>query len=219
VATRWSLPAGVSRASIGEGTPLTAGADYLDEPAPSPARVQVTEALLGLREATIAVLLVAAIIQALNQNWWVPERFKMRQPRITQAMIDYPRLTQGWSMFSPDAPKEDGTIVVDGVTADGRHLDPFTGAAPDFDAPLHGPWYQSQFFCDYFLKIHFDGNRGYRQHFKHYLENWQALEGKPEKDKLVSFEVYWINNSSPPPGSTEITNIKKTLLFTNKDRD
>jgi hypothetical protein len=163
--------------------------------------------------------LVAAIIQALNQNWWVPERFKMRQPRITQAMIDYPRLTQGWSMFSPDAPKEDGTIVVDGVTADGRHLDPFTGAAPDFDAPLHGPWYQSQFFCDYFLKIHFDGNRGYRQHFKHYLENWQALEGKPEKDKLVSFEVYWINNSSPPPGSTEITNIKKTLLFTNKDRD
>lgn len=217
-AARLTLPKGKSLGANPDAVPFGPGTDYVALPAPSPVRLQIDEAMMGLREAFVAVLLVGAVIQALNQNWWVPQKYKMRQPRVTQALIDYPRMLQGWSMFSPDAPRDDGTIVVDGVTADGRHLDPFTGAPPDFEAPLHGPWYQSQFFCDYFLKIHFDGNKGYRTHLKHYLENWQQLEGKPEKDKLVSFEVWWINNASPPPGSTEITNIKKTLLVSSKDR-
>jgi hypothetical protein len=219
LAERFSLPAGVVLGAKAKSPMPKEGKDFVLLPPPSPLAVQVREGLVGLREAAVAVMIFAAFLQVLNQNWWIPKRFKVRQPRITQAIIDYPRLLQGWSMFSPDAPREDGTIVVDGVTADGRHLDPFTGAPPDFEAPLHGPWFQSQFFCDYFLKIHFDGNKGYRQHFKHYLQHWQELEGKPAKDKLVSFDVYWINNSAPPPGSTTITNIRKTKILSSGDRD
>jgi hypothetical protein len=219
LAARFSLPEGIVLGAKAKSTTPKEGKDFVLLPPPSPLAVQVREGLVGLREAAVAVLIFAAFLQVLNQNWWIPKRFKVRQPRITQAIIDYPRLLQGWSMFSPDAPREDGTIVVDGVTADGRHLDPFTGAPPDFDAPLHGPWFQSQFFCDYFLKIHFDGNKGYRQHFKHYLQHWQELEGKPEKDKLVSFDVYWINNSAPPPGSTTITNIRKTKILSSGDKE
>ena len=54
---------------------------------------------------------------------------------------------------------------------------------------------------------------------RHYLENWQELEGKPAADKLVSFEVWWINNNSPPPGSTQVTGTRKSLMISSKERD
>ena len=109
--------------------------------------------------------------------------------------------------------RDDGTVVVDAVMANGQHIDPLTGKTPDLDAPLHGPWFQSQLFCDYFLKIHFDGNKGYRDELKKYLLNWQRIEGRPANDRIVSFKVWWVSNDSPPPGKTEPTNIRKSLVL------
>jgi hypothetical protein len=166
-----------------------------------------------VREGAAAVLFVAVLVQITNDNRWVPARFKIAQPAVLQPVIQYPRLLQGWTMFAPEAPRDDGLVVVDATTADGRHIDPFTGAAPDFDAPLHGPWYHGQFICDYFLKIHFDGNKGYRDELRKYLLNWQRLEHRPAADRLVAFEVYWVSNAAPPPGSTTPTGIERTLLL------
>jgi hypothetical protein len=159
-----------------------------------------------------AVLLLAVLIQLSRDNWWVPPRFRLDQPRALAPLVQYPRLLQGWSMFAPDAPRTDGTLVVDAVTQDGRHLDPFTGQTPDFEAPFHGPWYMGQLRCDYWLKIHFDGNAGYRDELRKYLERWQAIEGRPPQDRLVSFTVYWVENDAPPPGSVMPTNVRKTAL-------
>ncbi|MCU0654605.1 MAG: HTTM domain-containing protein [Polyangiaceae bacterium] len=182
----------------------------------TPWREHVSSTLLALRESMVGVVFVAAFFQVMHDNWWIPAKFRLDVPRPLQPINLYPRLLQGWSMFSPEAPKNDGTIVVDGVTADGRHLDPLTGKAPDFEAPLHGPWFQSQLWCDYFLKISFDGNRGYRDEFKRYLLNWHRIEKRPENDRLVSVDVYWVSNDAPPPGSTQITNIQRRLLFSGR---
>lgn len=194
------------------------GDTYAHEPGfePAPWRDQVSSTLLALRESMLAVLLVAAFFQVMHDNWWIPQKFRLEVPRPLQPINLYPRLLQGWSMFSPEAPRNDGTIVVDAVTADGRHLDPFTGKAPDFEAPLHGPWFQSQLWCDYFLKISFDGNKGYRDELKKYLLNWQRIERRPASDRIVSFDLYWVSNDAPPPGSTEIKNIKKKLLMSGR---
>ncbi len=181
-----------------------------------PWRQQLRQTLVALRESMVGVMFLAAFFQVMHDNWKIPAHLRMDVPRVLAPLNLYPRLLQGWSMFSPDAPRSDGTIVVDAVTADGRHLDPFTGKAPDFDAPLHGPWYQSQFWCDYFLKITFDGNKGYRDELKKYLLNWQTIEGRPASDKIVSFEVWWVTNDSPPPGSTQVRNIQKKLVLSGR---
>ena len=52
------------------------------------------------------------------------------------AAVSYLDLFQGWSMFAPDAPTTDFNIVVDAVTIDGRHVDPFNEAVnPRYPAP------------------------------------------------------------------------------------
>jgi predicted DCC family thiol-disulfide oxidoreductase YuxK len=193
----------------------SAGVPYEMAKEPSPFRENVRLTATAMRESLVLLLLIAAVFQTSHDNWWLPKSLKRNQLASLAPVVGYLRMYQGWSMFAPDAPRDDGTIVVDGETVDGRHLDPFTGKPPDFEAPLHGPWYQSQFFCDYFLKIHFDGNRGYREEFKKYLVNWHRIEGRPSKDRIRFFRVYWVSNTSPPRGSRTPFNIRKTLLFSN----
>lgn len=114
-------------------------------------------------------------------------------------------------MFA-EAPMTDGTLVVDAVTAAGERIDPLTGAAPDFEAPLHGPWGQSQLECDYYLKIQRSDFVPYRAALRGYLERWHELEGRPASDRLVSFRVYWVSSRSPEPGATTPTDIERRLL-------
>ncbi len=181
-------------------------------PGPSPLWRSFRQLGFWASEGVVSVLLVVALIQISHDNAWVPRKLRFEQPAALEPVVLYPRLLQGWRMFSPDAPKEDGTIVVDAVTIDGRHLDPFTGQAPDFEAPLHGPWYQSQLWCDYFLRISWDTNSGYRDELKRYLLNWHRLERRPANDRIKSFEVWWVSNDAPPPGKTLPFNIKKRLV-------
>ncbi|MCS6902133.1 MAG: HTTM domain-containing protein [Myxococcales bacterium] len=182
----------------------------------TPWREHVSSTLIVLRESMVSVVLLAAFFQVMHDNWWIPPKYRLEVPAALKPINLYPRLLQGWSMFSPDAPKTDGTLVVDGITVDGRHLDPLTGKEPDFEAPLHGPWFHSQLQCDYTLKISFEGNRGYREELKRYILNWQRIEKRPPNDRIVSFDLYWVSNDAPPPGSTKITNIQKKLLMSGR---
>ena len=51
-------------------------------------------------------------------------RFDHR-PEWMVAAVMYPHIFEGWSLFSPEAPLSDETVVVDAVTRDGRHVDPY----------------------------------------------------------------------------------------------
>jgi hypothetical protein len=202
---------------------LPAGKVSVDGPefeladAPTPLAEQWFVTRSAIRESLATIVLIAVVCQLSHDNWWLPPKLKLAEvPQMLRPIIDYPHIVQGWSMFSPDAPKTDGLLVIDGVTADGRHLDPFTGKAPDFEAPLHGPFWHTQLECDYHLKMSFDGNKGYREEFKQYLLRWAQVEGRPPQDRLVSFDVYWVSNDSPPPGKTVPTNIQRRLLFNSR---
>jgi hypothetical protein len=169
-----------------------------------------------VREAFVGVMLFAMIIQLTRDNHSVPKRYKLRPYEPLRSLVLYPRLLQGWGLFSPDAPNVDGTVVVDAITADGRHVDPFTGQPPDFEAALHGPWGQSQLYGDYFQRISWDSLKRYRSDLKHYLLVRHELEGLPPNDRITSFEVWWVTNDSPPPGSVTPTNIQKSLLIASR---
>jgi hypothetical protein len=171
----------------------------------------LSRARLVARETAIGFFLLAFVVQLSNDNSAIPMRFHIRRSDFLAAVIDYPHLFQRWNMFAPDAPRTDGTLVVDGVTARQEHIDPFTGKAPDLDAPLHGPYYIDWLHCDYFNAI--ADAAGYRGELKTYLFNWQEITGRPPSDRLVDVTVYWVEADAPPPGETKPRNVDRRVLF------
>ena len=165
-----------------------------------------------LREGAVMIIAVAVLLQISRDNPAVPEILRAPGLGPLEPIITYPRLFQRWSMFE-EAPITDGTLVVDARTADGRHLDPLTNRAPDFEAAWHGPWRLSPLYCDYYLKIQRPHYRAHLAGLERYLQGWHRSDGRPDTDRLVSFEVYWVSHVAPAPGSTTPTAIERRLLL------
>lgn len=171
-----------------------------DEPgAARTLRGDLTSIGIFVREAMVIVLAVTLASQLALENAWLRQRVKVHQPEWMADIVNYPRIFQGWSMFAPEPPYDDGHLVVDGRTIDGRKLDPFTGKPPDFDPFTPTGWGLDQLWCDYNNRIRFPGNAGARQFLRDYLVNLWRYAGRP-KDRLVAFDVWWVQDDSPPPG-------------------
>jgi predicted DCC family thiol-disulfide oxidoreductase YuxK len=167
---------------------------------------------VALREGLIVLAMVMSTNQLLLDNEWARRHLPhVRQPEAMRIVVDRLRLYQGWRMFAPEPPYEDGRMVVDGRTQDGRKVDPFTGAEPEFDPETSVGWGHSQLWCDYHLKMYFARYAANRQHLKEYLQNWHLRTGRPQ-DRLVAFDVWWVNDKSPAPGETHGKPQKPVLL-------
>ena len=165
-------------------------------------------------ETLAAVLFATILTQISMDNWALPDSMRLKhRPEFMREVIEYLRLPQGWSMFSPDAPKDDGTLVIDAVLSDGRHLDPRKQAPPDFEAGYHGPWFDDQQWCDWDLRMKWEGNRHLYPYFKEYIARLDRLHGWKQRASIRSFDVYWVNNAAPPPGSVQPYNLTRQLLF------
>jgi predicted DCC family thiol-disulfide oxidoreductase YuxK len=167
---------------------------------------------VALREALVVVAMVMMVIQVLQDNDWARRHLPhVEQPLALQVVVDRLRLYQGWRMFAPEPPYDDGRMVVDGRTRDGRKVDPLTGAEPDFDPETRVGWGHSQLWCDYHLKMYFARYAANRQHMKDYLQNWDRRTGRPQ-DRLVAFDVWWVSDKSPGPGEEHGRPQKPVLL-------
>jgi hypothetical protein len=123
-------------------------------------------------------------------------------PTFQQITINYPRIFQGWGMFAPNPIQDDGILAVDAFTIDGRHLDPFTGDAPDLNLNDARGAGLSQLRQDYGNRIRLDRNAYYREGLKEYLMHWH-LETENPADELVAFDVYWVRDRCPKLGSDQ----------------
>jgi hypothetical protein len=188
------------------GVPQKLGGAVLDDPTIE------RPPLFGKWPARLSVLVtlvfaVALASQMIMENRRVPQWMKdtFKQPPVLAAIAQYPRFYQGWSMFAPVPPMDDGRVVVDAVTVDGRHIDPLTwGNAPDFELP--GPkegMLMTQFWYEFHDRERRDQNARYRDHLRDYLVNWHTIEGRPANDKIVSFEAFWVWRSTQPPYSRQ----------------
>jgi len=162
-------------------------------------RDELDSLLASAREVAVFVLGVAVISALLVQNPFVANRIQIRRSEFMTELVEYPRLLQGWSMFAPEPPYEDGRLVVDGRTADGRAFDPFAGGRPDFDPDTRDGWDHSQFWCDYHNRIRYPDNRHHLQHLREYLLHQHEFSGRA-RDALVAFDVWWVHGRSPSPG-------------------
>ena len=176
--------------------------------------------LIRVAGEVLALGFLATVLTQIGvDNWAIPDRYRIKKrPELQRQIVEYLRVPQGWSMFSPDAPKEDGTVVIDAVLSDGSHIDPRKQREPDFEPALHGPWFDDQQWCDWDLRMHFDGNRHLHPHFRDYIARLDRLPSWKQRGTIQYFDVYWVNNAAPPPGSTRPYNITKHLLFSGGTR-
>jgi len=168
--------------------------------------VPPTEWQRVLAEAAMGLLIFAIATEALNDNVAVPQALRVHQPKWAKAIIEYPRILQGWRMFSSEPSRVDSMIYVDAVTASGKHVDPYNAVASDqpFPAGTVVPRHmgQSQFFVMYSDRIPYEGYAAYRQAFTEWLTAYPERTGHPE-DCLMSFDVYLVTDRSPAIGSHE----------------
>ncbi|KYF81489.1 hypothetical protein BE17_48795 [Sorangium cellulosum] len=181
-------------------------------PPPAPLRLWGRKGLVALREIGVLVMFAGAVNQAAVELWVIKNRWKVPHPEETRVLAQKLRFLQGWFMFSPNPVMDDGTLVVDAVTVDGRHIDPFTGKPPNFDL-LHAKSFgYTQIWCDYFARIKLPANTTYRDAMKEYMYRYPERTGRPE-DAIVSGDVYWVKDWNPKWGSTESYGEEREKLF------
>jgi len=183
-------------------------------PAEAPVHRFVRNVKVALGQALAFVFLLTILQQVVTDNWIIPERYRVKsRPEFMRQTIEYLRLPQGWGMFSPEAPRDDGTIVIDAVLSDGRHIDPRKQRPPDFDAAFHGPWWDDQQWCDWDLRMRWDSSRHLYPYFRDYIARLDRLDSWKQGASIERFDVFWVNNASPPPGSSRPFDVKRQLLF------
>jgi hypothetical protein len=205
-----------------------------EETGPSKVRRAGRTAAAVLRELVVLAMFVGAVNQGLVEMWSLKERWKgliedlnktaflkargvrlSPQPETTRILAHKLRYMQGWFMFAPNPIMDDGTVVVDAVTVDGRHIDAVTGKPPDFDLPNAKSYAYNQIWSDYYNRIRMPGNAQFRDALREYILRYSERTGRPE-DEIVSGEVWWIEEQNPRFGDPKHKGyaFRKAKLFT-----
>jgi predicted DCC family thiol-disulfide oxidoreductase YuxK len=183
-------------------------------PEPTPFRQALRRGIAGLREGVVALMLVVLVSETLFINAAVPSFLKFKQPEWIMQLVAYPRLIQAWSMFASDAPMTDQTVVVDAVTVDGRHVDPYSEVASRYKNPGHEripPRLDNDsFFFNYSSRIPYKPE--YFMAFQEWILRYPERTGRPE-DAIVKFDAWNVEDDSPPPGETRERNIRSKIFY------
>jgi len=191
------------------------GAPRVEEPETTPKtplRTWVRTRLPFVREVGIAVMFVVLAAEVSVANPSVPRAFRFEhRPEWMVAAVMYPHVFEGWSLFSPEAPLSDETVVVDAVTRDGRHVDPYNQVGsrvwslPVESVPVRLG--HDSFWCDYTLRI--PDAAQYHQALIEWILRHHERTGR-DIDQIVRFDAYVIWQDSPKPGEPQVpTNIRK----------
>lgn len=183
-----------------------------EAPQPSPLRIKMRKPLMVLRELLVVIMFAGAVNQALVELWVVNRRYKIPHPEPLRLLAHKLRFLQGWFMFSPNPVMDDGTIVVDAITVDGRHIDPFTAKEPFWDLGSAKSLGLNQIWCDYYNRMQLSQNSPFREAMKEYMFRLPERTGRPE-DAIVSGDVYWVQDLNPKWRETASYKYEKKKLF------
>jgi predicted DCC family thiol-disulfide oxidoreductase YuxK len=167
-----------------------------------------------LREGFTLAMLITMVNEVLFINQAVPKILKFDEPGWVKRLVAYPRFIQAWSMFASDAPTTDESVVVDAVTVEGRHVDPYSEVACRYPQPgteeIPSRLDNNSFFFNYSVRIPDQGQ--YHGAFIEWILRYPQRTGHPG-DRIVRFDAYKIENDSPPPGGTHPFNVRKHLFL------
>jgi hypothetical protein len=181
----------------------------VDEPV---GRARLARGREALVQGLCLFVMVCCTSQVLIENRAIPKTFKPQsRPDWMTAVVVYPRLFQGWSMFAPDPPHDDGKIVVEGLTKDGRRFDPLSQAEPNYGVDPPEGFEMNQIWGDFHRRIWQPRFRVYWNGVRDYLIRHHEITGRPN-DELVGFEVYYVSQIVPLYGQPP-NPVKKERLF------
>jgi predicted DCC family thiol-disulfide oxidoreductase YuxK len=182
---------------------------------PSLLRGWIEERLPALREVAVAVALVVFAADMSVSNTAIPEKLRWTgRPEWMTTIVQYTHASEGWSMFSPDAPIYDMMVVVDAITKSGRHVDPYNEVGsrvhdlPVDDIPPRLG--HDSMFCDYTLRI--PGTGAYHQALIEWIQRYPERTGSPD-DAITSFTVTKLEHTPPPPGETRATDVRRNVFL------
>jgi Vitamin K-dependent gamma-carboxylase len=157
-----------------------------------------------LSDAGVFMLLLAIASEVVNDNAPVPPALRVPQPAWAKAVIEYPRILQGWRMFASEPPRTDSMIYVEATTSTGAQVDPYNEVASDQHYPAGDvvPTHmgQSQFFVMYSERISSAGYVAYRQAFSEWLLAYPERTHRAQ-DCLLHYDVYLVTDQSPAPAA------------------
>jgi hypothetical protein len=188
------------------------GRRLLSRPNVPPARATKTW-VEELRLLLLSWVALAFVVQTLAQNRAVPPSLKPDPPFPVQVVVEYLHFFQGWGMFA-ESPREDWTVVVRAVTADGRLVDPLSERSsprsPVGMTAITGALDHDEFWCDYLSRISDDGR--YHGALKDWILNYPQRTGNPN-DAIRSFDLVELKQTSPVFGENDATNRRERVLM------
>ena len=100
------------------------------------------------------------------------------------------------------------------MTVDGRHVDPFNEVAnPKYPAPgMNIPVASRPSWLFYGYENHIVGRPEYFQAFREWIRRYPDRTGR-DRDRLVSFRVFKVEDDSPAIGERAPHNTRWELLF------
>jgi predicted DCC family thiol-disulfide oxidoreductase YuxK len=209
---RQSVSIGLGLAAC--GLPSAPAPAPLPEPEPTPFRQALRRGVTRLRDLAVLLLLTTLVSETLFINAAVPKFLKHKQPTWIMQLVAYPRLIQAWSMFASDAPTTDESVVVDAVTVDGRHVDPYSEVSGRYKDPGHEVipprLGNDSFFFNYSSRIPFKPE--YFTALQEWIQRYPVRTGNP-LDAIVRFDAWMVEDDSPPPGEVVERNRKSKIFL------
>ena len=202
--------------------PIVVEAPPAEPPAPrapidkplAPFRQQWRSLVWAVREFVVLAFIVTMVSETLYINAAVPHFLKHEQPLWIKRMVAYPRLIQAWSMFASDAPTTDQNMVVDAVTVDGRHVDPYSEETSRYDNPgrdeIPVRLDNDSFVFNYSGRIPTSG--AYHQALTEWILAYHERTGNPN-DRIVKFDCYEVDDDSPPVGELKPRNVRSHVFL------
>ena len=123
------------------------------------------------------------------------------------------RLDQSWSIFAPNPPRDDGWYVIRGTLSNGSEVDVLQGGGiPRWDKPTIGQrdtLYRNMQWRTYFINLNRAiGKKLYPYYGAYICRDWNT---KHQNAKLERFEIYFMDETTAPPGETQ--NVEKTQTW------
>lgn len=201
---------GITRPTETEGSE-PAGATTDDEVAPA---IQLKRTGFAfVRELCVGVVFAAMLAQTSAQNQ-LP--YKLSQPKWLGAVAAWPRMMAKWDVLTPEPPKDDELLVIDGQTKGGRTIDTLTGKDPVLDPGAMRGSGLGQLWGSYLTRMHekewIDFQRAFRDYLAKGGPGWNEKTGD---DQMTGFDAYWLKQPIPAPGAPRAPEaITKEKMFT-----
>ncbi len=164
----------------------------------------------AFREVFALLLLATSTSQTAKANPW-PKFLTIPSHRVFEAVSGWSQMRSKYDLFANPKPEE-GVLIVDAVTRDGRSVDPLTGVAPNFETPTFRHGYLMATYCEHVRKKEpKDLEKPFRDYLIKGASQWVT---EPIDNQIVGLDVYYLRYESPEPGGRTAKPVAREKVMT-----